>query len=69
METYFCDSCDETCDPIKDPHCLCDFNITLCENCREAAYDRQQERLMEGGGGPSLIEQQREAWKIKHGIR
>lgn len=68
MQTYFCDSCDATCDPAKDPHCL-DSSTTLCENCREAAYDRQQQRLMEGGGGPSLIEQQREAYKIKRGLR
>ncbi len=67
--TYFCDSCDATCDPAKDPHCLGEFNTTLCENCREAAYDRHQERLMETGGGPSLLEQQREAYKIKRGSR
>lgn len=35
----------------------------------EAAYERQQESLMEGGGGPSLIEQQQEAYKIKRGLR
>lgn len=69
MPTYFCDGCDATCDPAKDPHCLGDFNTTLCENCRERAYDRHQERLMEDGGGPSLQEQAQAAYKIKHGWR
>lgn len=41
----------------------------ICETCQEAAYDRQQESLMEGGGGPSLLEQQQAAYKIKHGLR
>lgn len=35
----------------------------------EAAWERHQERLMEGGGGPSLLEQQQAAYKIKHGLR
>ena len=34
----------------------------------ERAYDRHQEWLMETGGGPSLIEQQQAAYKIKHGL-
>lgn len=41
----------------------------ICDNCAEAAYESQQERLMETGGGPSLLEQQRAAYKIKHGLR
>ncbi len=44
-------------------------HISADENRAEAAYDRQQERLMEGGGGPTLIEQQQAAYKIKHGLR
>lgn len=50
----------------------CDESITegdYCLNCQERAYDRQQERLMEGGGSPSLLEQQQAAYKIKHGLR
>ena len=39
------------------------------ENANEAAYDRQQERLMECGASPSLIEQHRAAWRMKHGWR
>jgi len=31
----------------------------------ERNYDRQQERLMEGGGGPTLREQQIAAMKLK----
>lgn len=74
MPQYNCDGCDATCDPTKDPHCLCTDpwggnGITLCESCRESAYDRQQERLMEDGGGPSLLEQQQDAYRIKHGLR
>lgn len=38
-------------------------------NLAEAAYERHQERLMEGGGGPTLQEQQAEAMKIKRGWR
>lgn len=69
MTTYACDTCDAGCDPEKDPGCLVEPNLTICENCRESAWERQQERLMETGGGPSLIEQQRAAYKIKHGLR
>jgi hypothetical protein len=68
MTTYFCDGCDATCDPEKDPHCFHragDCDVTLCENCREAAYDRQQGRLMENGPGPSLRDQQISAMKFK----
>lgn len=43
--------------------------FTARENRNEAAYDRHQELLMEGGGGPSLIEQQQAAYKIKRGLR
>lgn len=46
----------------------CEAPITKgdhCENCQEEAYMRHQQRLMEDGPGPSLIEQQREAWKLK----
>lgn len=35
------------------------------ENLNECAYDRQQERLMEDGPGPSLLDQQRNALKFK----
>jgi hypothetical protein len=38
------------------------------ENQNEADYDRQQERMMETGGGPTLLEQQQDAYKIKHGL-
>lgn len=44
----------------------------FCEECtgnqNEAAYDRQQESLMEGGGPPTLREQQVVAYKIKRGL-
>jgi len=44
------------------------FAAEACDNCNERAYDAQQERLIAGEGPPSLLEQQREAYKIKHGL-
>ncbi len=50
-----------------------DFDEPLCnlcaENLNEATYERQQESLMETGGGPTLLEQQIAALKIKRGLR
>ena len=73
MMRAFCDRCDEPLHP-DDKYARCTDpwggNVEfICESCRERAYDRDQERLMETGGGPSLIEQQRDAYRIKHGIR
>ena len=71
MSVVVCDHCETYIDSDKDCDCFIvnpyDLNdiTTLCEPCREKAYDRQQESLMETGGGPSLIEQQREAWNLK----
>jgi uncharacterized Zn finger protein (UPF0148 family) len=66
MEDYRCEKCGQPGISDRD-------GDWLCQNCQdnadEAAYDRQQEALMEGGGGPSLIEQQRAAYKIKRGLR
>lgn len=40
-----------------------------CRDCMDAAaeavYEREQERLMEDGGPPSLLEQQIAAWRFK----
>lgn len=50
----------------------CDAPITEgehCADCQERSWDRYQESLMEGGGGPTLLEQQQAAYKIKHGLR
>lgn len=74
MSICVCERCDGYIDSDKDPYCFCTDpwggnEETVCENCRERAYDAHQESLMEGGGGTSLIEQQREAYKIKHGLR
>jgi ribosome-binding protein aMBF1 (putative translation factor) len=48
------------------------YDMVWCHSCAdndaESAYNRQQERLMEDPG-LSLIEQQRIAYKIKHGLR
>lgn len=62
-------------DPDQDPLCTIvnpydSSDVTvMCLACQEKAYERQQERLMEDGGGPSLIEQQRAAYNLKHGVR
>lgn len=40
----------------------------ILDNQAEAAYERHQEHLMETGGGPTLQEQQQDAYKIKHGL-
>lgn len=78
MSIVICDTCERQVDSDKDLYCFMEdpfhstkgsYEEVMCENCREAAYDRQQESLMEGGGGPSLIEQQQAAYKIKHGLR
>lgn len=70
MSLFTCEHCDKDFDTATQPYCVSGPDDTvICENCAESAWDRQQERLMEDGGGPSLIEQQREAYKIKHGMR
>lgn len=73
MSMVICEHCDRFVDSDDEPHCFVDqpdgSTEVICENCQEAAYDRQQESLMEGGGGPSLLEQQQAAYKIKHGLR
>lgn len=74
MSLIPCEHCDAMIDSDDDPGCFIDNpydsrdTTILCEPCRERAYERHQESLMEGGGGPSLIEQQRAAYKIKHGL-
>jgi hypothetical protein len=69
-----CERCDGAIDSDDDPGCFCSDpwggnEQIICEPCRERAYDAHQESLMEGGGGPSLLEQQQAAYKIKHGLR
>lgn len=66
MKKVVCDSCDKIFDSEDDPGCfdLCGDGIH-CENCRERAYVLHQERLMENGPGPSLLDQQIEAMKYK----
>lgn len=74
MSMVICEHCDRHIDSDNDPDCFCadpwgGNQSIVCESCRERAYDDYQERLMETGGGPTLIEQQRAAYKIKHGVR
>lgn len=71
MSIVICDRCDCWVDSDDDPECFIENpydsrdTTILCEPCRERAWEQQQETLMETGGGPSLIEQQREALKFK----
>lgn len=68
-ETNNCWKCG--CD-LNDEVAFVDGDIwchSCADNAAEAAYDRQQEALMAGDGPLSLLEQQREAYKIKRGLR
>lgn len=71
MSICICDHCESWIDSDNDPHCFIENPYdakdvtTLCGPCREAAYERQQERLMEDGPGPSLLEQQAAAMRFK----
>ena len=75
MSICICDRCDRSIDSDVDTDCFIvnpynDADVTThCEPCRERAYDEHQERLMEDGPGPSLLDQQRDSYNIKHGIR
>lgn len=74
MSICTCEHCDTLIDSDDDPGCFVENPYdsrdvtTLCEICRERSWERQQELLMEDGG-PSLIEQQLAAYKLKIGIR
>lgn len=56
-----CDSCDAPTDNPED-----DYGEIICDNClsnrAEAAWDRQQESLMDGST-PTMREQQLAAWE------
>ena len=71
MSIVICERCERQIDSDKDDGCFSvnPYNrndiTAVCEPCREKAWDRQQERLMEDGPGPSLLEQQIEARKFK----
>lgn len=71
MSICVCERCDAYIDSDTDQHCFCENpydsrdTTIVCENCRERAYDAHQESLMEGGGGPSLREQQIAAMRFK----
>jgi len=64
MKNAICHTCG------KDLHHLIpsDAEEITCYDCNEKAYDRQQERLLEIGG-PTRLEQQIAAQKIKRGVR
>ena len=71
MSMCVCDRCDRYIDSDVDGDCFIEnpYNAkdvtTLCEPCRERAWDEQQERLMEDGPGPSLLDQQIAALRFK----
>lgn len=65
-----CEYCCESVDTERDPYAICtdpwgDNMQVICETCRERAYDRHQESLMESGPGPSLRDQQIAAMRFK----
>jgi hypothetical protein len=68
--TLNCDHCESEIDVALDPRCVVydpsGATDVICENCREGAYLRWLENVMDGGA-PSLIEQQRKAYRIKRG--
>ena len=74
MSIVICDHCNCWVDSDDDPECFIENpydskDVTmLCEPCREAAWDRAQEDAASGECGLSLIEQQRAAYKLKHGL-
>lgn len=70
MSICVCERCDGYIDSDKDPYCFCTDpwggnEETVCENCREQAYDQHQQSLMEHGPGPSLRDQQIAAMRFK----
>ena len=73
MTTLTCEHCESEIDVAADPGCVVydpsGATDVMCENCRERAYDRWQEDAMAGDGPPSLVEQQRQAYRIKRGWR
>jgi hypothetical protein len=65
VSILICEGCDGAADSDADPGCIGNDGAIQCENCRERAYDRHQEWLMETGGGPTLQEQQIAAMRLK----
>jgi hypothetical protein len=71
MSMIECDRCGIIIDSDEDPGCFLDNpydsrdTTVVCLACREREYDEHQEKLMQDGPGPSLLEQQREAMKYK----
>jgi hypothetical protein len=73
MSMVICEDCERFIDSDEDADCFVETGnmrrlhetTVLCENCRERRWDDQQERLMEEGPGPSLLDQQIEAMKFK----
>jgi ribosomal protein L37E len=76
MSMVICERCDAPIDSDADPGCFVETGnmrrlhetTIMCESCRERAYDRQQEDLAQDGAGPTLLERQQAAYKIKHGL-
>jgi hypothetical protein len=61
----FCPSPRDTSPNYSRAHDVAEQTIAKYENALEAAHERQQERLMEDGPGPSLQEQQIAAMRFK----
>jgi hypothetical protein len=54
MSLVICEVCDRLLNTDLDVECLNEFDEVVCKLCRdnrdEAAYERQQEKIMEDGG-------------------
>lgn len=52
MSIVICEKCDKKIDSDLDVDCFTEYDETLCRSCRdnrdEAAYERQQQSLMDG---------------------
>lgn len=71
MSMIDCDDCGVLIDTDDDPGCFIENpydgrdTTVWCLQCRENAYQKHQDKLMEDGPGPSLLQQQQEAMKFK----
>lgn len=73
MTTLTCDHCDSEIDIATDKNCVVydpsGITAVICENCRMCAWERWQDSITDGDNVPSIVEQQRKAYRIKRGWR
>lgn len=65
-DIHVCEKCNRRCEEREYVEDLDEYWCPSCLDARaEAAWERHQEHLMENGPGPTLLEQQIEARKLK----